>query len=258
MSTADLRRCSRQRSYRVLREPRGDGGRGGQSRRWAASRSSAAPHKLDLRQPQGRTAAPASAITAATAELLVAWGARREQLPRSAGHRAVAVPFADAAFSPVARSPDRVVCRGGVPVLGAADPCHRQRTDRPGRHASPFRPVVDHSLRPSSLLRATPRGCRGARRRAQRAPRSPSGADHHGLLLGQPQTQTTSHRRGRSLACDSDGNPSPFVDATGLPAGVGVGPVRQLHGAVERQSRRRALPDPFPVRGLRVLPARPV
>ena len=50
----------------------------------------------------------------------------------------------------------------------------------------------------------------------------------------------------------------PVRGRPGLPAGVGVGPVRQLHGAVERQSRRRALPDPFPVRGLRVLPARPV
>ena len=48
------------------------------------------------------------------------------------------------------------------------------------------------------------------------------------------------------------GQPAPFARPTGLPAGIGVGAVRQLHRAVQRQGRRRILPDPIPVRRLRL------
>ena len=60
------------------------------------------------------------------------------------------------------------------------------------------------------------------------------------------------------LATDASRQPRPVRQHHRLRAGLGRGAVRQLHRAVQRQRRRRRLPDPLPVRRLRLLPARPL
>ena len=83
--------------------------------------------------------------------------------------------------------------------------------------------------------------------------------DHHdGLLPGRPQTQAAGHPLGRRAGHRRRGQPGAVHQPHRLRAGLGVGAVRQLHRTVQRQSRRRRLPDPLPVRRLRLLPARPV
>ena len=76
--------------------------------------------------------------------------------------------------------------------------------------------------------------------------------DDDGLLRGQPQRKQQAIRVVGQLATDAAGNPCPVRQHHRLRAGLGRGAVRQLHRAVQRQSRRRRLPDPLPVRRLRL------
>ncbi|MDQ6617317.1 MAG: tyrosine-type recombinase/integrase, partial [Actinomycetota bacterium] len=61
-----------------------------------------------------------------------------------------------------------------------------------------------------------------------------------------------------SLAVDANGNPAPFAGALAYErASVSV-PFGNWHRTLQRQGGRRALSDPVPVCGLRLLPARPL
>ena len=67
--------------------------------------------------------------------------------------------------------------------------------------------------------------------------------------IKRPQTQTSGHPLRRVAGHRRRGEPSPVHQSHRLPTGVGRGPVRQLHRAVQRHRRRRACPIRFQCAG---------
>ena len=106
-------------------------------------------------------------------------------------------------------------------------------------------------------------GCRRPHRRAAR-PDGPPQARHHQGLLPRRRASPTRGRGTRRQARLRPARQPHLVAGTGAarlraqPAipRRGRSPVRGVHRAVQRQSRRRCLPVPVPVRRLRPLPHR--
>ena len=197
-------------------------------------------------------------ITTDTAEVIRPGSSDEAELSSPASPGPLAVPQPAAARPAVPRAPDLALRGPGVQGLGRPDRHHRLRAARPRRHPGPVRPVPDHPVRPAPQLRPAPRRCRGPGRRAQRAHGSRRGRHHDGLLPVGLKRKQQAIRSVGSLAVDAAGNPAPFTSPTAYQrASVSV-PFGNCTEPSNVKAGGERLPDPLPVRRLRLLPTRPV
>ncbi|MFF8392026.1 hypothetical protein [Streptomyces sp. NPDC016172] len=143
-------------------------------------------------------------------------------------------------------------------TLGAGIPYGRL-TDDEVRHMlrTAYALLRDTGRRPREICSLESRR-RRPDRRAQRADGPPANQHDHGLLQGLVEAEA---RRGLhdAPACHRPRRqPCPDELQHRIRGPLRRGPVRQLHGAVERQGRRNCLPDPLPVFRLRFLSPGPV